>query len=257
MSNSTTLVCDLDGVLYRGPEPVGGAGAALEEIAAAGIRLLFATNNSTRTAAEVAAVIGSRTRYPANPEDVVTSAMATAHHLAGATKGVFVIGGRGLPPTLSAAGIPICEAWREADCVVVGLDPNLTYEKLADATLAVRAGARLVATNDDATFPTPQGLVPGAGALVAALERATGRQAEVCGKPHEPMRRLLRELAAEGPVVVIGDRVETDIALGKAEGWATVVTLTGVSTPEEAERAGADHVVASIVDLPPILGISG
>lgn len=257
MGNFTTVVCDLDGVLYRGPEPVAGAGAALEEIAAAGIRLLFATNNSTRTAAEVAAVIESRTRYPASPADVVTSAMATAHHLAGVARSVYVVGGRGLPPTLSAAGIPIVESWREADCVVVGLDPNLTYEKLADATLAVRAGARLVATNDDATFPTPQGLVPGAGALVAALERATGRHAEVCGKPHEPMRRLLRELAGAGPVLVVGDRVETDIALGMAEGWATVVTLTGVSTPEEAQRAGADHMVASIADLPPILGISG
>lgn len=256
MGNFATVVCDLDGVLYRGPEPVEGAGATLDEIAAAGIRLLFVTNNSTRTVEEVAAVIESRTRHQVDPADVVTSAMATAHHLAGATQGVFVIGGRGLPPTLAAVDIPIVESWREADCVVVGLDPTLTFEKLADATLAIRAGARFVATNDDATFPTPQGLVPGAGSLVAALECATARRAEVCGKPHGPMRVLLGDLAGEGPVLVIGDRVETDIALGLAEGWTTVVTLTGVSTPDEALASGADHVVASVADLPAILGLS-
>ncbi len=256
MGNFMTVVCDLDGVLYRGPEPVAGAGRALDLISEAGIDLLFATNNSTRTAAEVAAAIESRTRHAVTPGEVVTSAMATAHHLAGVTNGVYVIGGRGLPPTLAAEGIPVVDAWREADCVVVGLDPHLTYEKLADATLAVRAGARLVATNDDATFPTPQGLVPGAGALVAALERATGIAAEVCGKPHPPMRRLLRELTGRGPVLVVGDRIETDIALGHAEGWTTVLTLSGVSSSEDAASATVDHVVGSIADLPAILGIS-
>jgi len=257
MGNLGTIVCDLDGVLYRGSEPVAGAGDALDRVSTAGFRLLFATNNATRTADEVAAAIRVRTGHAVAPEQVVTSAMATAHHLAGTVGGVFVVGGRGLGATLVAAGVPVVVDWRGTDCVVVGLDVELTYAKLADATLAVRAGARLVASNDDATYPAPHGLVPGAGAIVAAVERATGATAEVCGKPHLPMRWLISELAGDGPVVVVGDRIETDVALGQAEGWVTVLTLTGVTTPEEAASAGADHVVASIADLPAILGFSG
>lgn len=256
MGNFAAVVCDIDGVLYRGPEAVPGAGEVLVRLQDGGLRLLFATNNSTRHAVEVAATIERRTGFPALAEQVVSSAMATAHHLAGAAHAVFVIGGGGLVATLQAAGMACVDRWQEADTVVVGLDEELTYAKLAEATLAVRnGGARLVATNADATFPSRRGLLPGGGALVAALETATGSTAEICGKPHEPMRRLLRERTGPGAVVVIGDRIDTDMELGWSEGWATILTLTGVTTLREASEARVDHVVASVADVPALLGV--
>jgi HAD superfamily hydrolase (TIGR01450 family) len=254
MGNSLTVVCDLDGVLFRGPQPVPGAGVALQRLSAMGCQLLYATNNSTRTAAEVAATITERTGHRVSPGDVVTSGMATAHHLRGSVTTAFVIGGAGLPPTLQHAGIEVVEGDAvSVDAVVVGLDRDLSYGKLATACLAVRAGARLVATNADPTFPSPRGLVPGAGSLVAAVERATGREAEVCGKPHEPMAHLVTELAEHDQIVMIGDRIETDIRFGIANGWRTVLVLTGVATAAEGAASGADDVLVSIAELPGLL----
>lgn len=255
MSNSRTVVCDLDGVLYRGADAIVGAGEALQRLRAAGWCVLYATNNSTRTAAEVAATIKTRTGFAADAGDVVTSGMATAHHLRGTVDAVSVIGGQGLAPTIEAAGIRIVPGDSDLiEAVVVGLDRALTYDKLAAATLAVRRGARLVATNDDPTFPTPEGLVPGAGSLVAALERATDRVAEVCGKPHRPMAELVAALAGDGEIVMIGDRIETDIQFGIDNGWHTVLVLTGVTGAEAAAASGAGKVISSIVELPELLG---
>lgn len=254
MSNSRTIVCDLDGVLYRGADPIIGAGEALRRLSAAGWRLLYATNNSTRTAAEVASTIEARTGFAVDVGDVVTSGMATAHHLQGTAEALSVIGGRGLGLTLEAAGFSIVPGDSELiDAVVIGLDRALTYDKLAAATLAVRRGSRLVATNDDPTFPTPEGLVPGAGSLVAALERATDRIAEVCGKPHRPMAELVAALAGEGEIVMVGDRIETDIRFGIDNGWHTVLVLTGVTGKDAAAGSGAGEVISSIAELPELL----
>jgi len=256
MSNFAAVVCDIDGVLYTGEQPIPGAGEALAQLDDAGLRLVFATNNSTREADEVAATILRRTGFAATSSQVVSSAMATAHHLRDALTDAFVVGGVGLTATLEAAGVRCVERWQDAGAVVVGLDPELTYARLADAALAVRyAGARLVATNTDPTYPSSRGLLPGGGALVAALETATDAVAEVCGKPHEPMRDLLIRVTAPGPVVIVGDRIDTDMALGWAEGWTTVLTLTGVTSATEAAAANVDHVVASLADVPGLLGV--
>ena len=117
------------------------------------------------------------------------------------------------------------------------------------------AGARFVATNDDATYPTPEGLHPGGGSIVAALERASGRRAEVAGKPHTPMRDLVRELVGEGPVWMVGDKPETDLALGKGEGWTTVLVLSGVTgnDADVPDDLRPDAVLDSIADLPDLL----
>ncbi len=256
MTNYEAVVFDIDGVLYRGTEAVPGAREALGRVQNAGLRIVFATNNSTRAAADVAATIEDRIGFPARSDQVVSSAMATARHLEGRFQRAYVIGGAGLVATLAAAGIGAVDGWRDAEVVVVGLDTTLTYDKLADATLAVRdGGAHLVATNDDATFPSRRGLLPGGGAIVAAIERATSVQAEVCGKPHEPMRRVLRSVTGTGSVVVIGDRIDTDMALGWSEGWMTVLTLTGVTTAVEAADVDVDHVVTSVAELPALLGL--
>jgi 4-nitrophenyl phosphatase len=251
--DATTVVCDLDGVLYTGRQPIAGAGEALARIAASGRRLVFATNNSTRTPAQVAETIERRTGFAAPVEDIVTSALAAADHLRGAVTSAYVIGGEGLHDALQAAGIEVDGIGSDVAAVVVGLDRAITYEKLEVATLAVRAGARLIASNGDPTFPSPRGLVPGAGSIVAALEASTGRAAEVCGKPHEPMARLVKARAARGGILMVGDRITTDIAFGLANGWSTVLVLSGVTGRDESAGCAADQVIESFADLPAIL----
>ena len=253
--NPGTLVVDLDGVMYVGSEPVPGAAAALEKLQDAGWRVLFVTNNSTKERRVAAETIAERTGFPAHEDQVLTSGYSTARYLAGHVQRVFVVGAPGLAATLTAEGIEVVDTHEDAEAAVVGLDPELTYDKLVEATLAVRAGARLVATNSDATYPTPRGLYPGGGALVAALERATDAVAEVCGKPHEPMRKLVRAMVGLGPVVVVGDRPETDLALAGAEGWHRVLVLTGVTDEPSGvpEEYAPDLVLASIAELPDVI----
>lgn len=245
---------DLDGVLYLDDQGIPGAGAALGTLRAAGFRFVYATNNSTKSAADVVAHIAERTGWDADPGDVVTSGMATAAHLGGRGP-LLVLGGEMLAATLAASGAALTTDWQEARIVVVGLDVHLTYERLSAAVLAVGNGADLVATNVDATYPTPEGLLPGGGAIVAAVTKATGVAPVVCGKPHLPMRRLVRERVGTGPAWVVGDRPETDVAMGKAEGWGTVLTLSGVvSDPASVPDEWApDIVVASVADLPAAL----
>jgi 4-nitrophenyl phosphatase len=119
--------------------------------------------------------------------------------------------------------------------VVVGWDPGFDYEAMKRAALAVRAGAELIATNDDAAFPAPEGLWPGAGAILASIEVASGRKAEVMGKPHVPMMdAVARRVAGAERIGLVGDRPETDLAGGRARGWTTILVTSGVTTPADA-----------------------
>lgn len=245
-----TIICDLDGVVYVGDTPVPGAGEALGRLAAAGHRILFCTNNSSRRRADIVERIRRTTGFGPDPGSVVSSAMAAVTLLDPVP--AFVLGGAGITEALAIAGIPVAASWEEAGSVVVGLDPEATYRRIADAASAVRAGARFVATNDDPTYPTPGRLLPGAGALVAAVATASEARPLVAGKPHAPMRDLLRARAADGPVWVVGDRVDTDVALARAEGWTPVLVLTGVTTPGEAAASGAS-VLESLADLPDLV----
>lgn len=248
-------MCDLDGVVYLADTPVEGAAGALAEVDRAGIDLLFVTNNSTRPPDEVAGRIEAITGFPARPDKVLTSAQAAARLLRGMADPALVLGGEGIVVALAAEGLSVTDDPAVAGAVVVGLDRELSYERLRRAVTAVRSGARLVATNHDPTYPTPGGLWPGAGAIVAAVERASGAVAEVAGKPHGPMRALVRERAGSGPVWVVGDRVDTDLAMAAAEGWIGVLVLSGV-TAAPLEGPGVDHVLGSIAGLPGLLGTS-
>ncbi len=244
-------------MLYLGDEGVPGAADALQRLEVAGMRILFVTNNSSRPRRAVADKICRLSGYPAQPEQVLNSAQATALLLAEERPQCLVVGGDGIGEALAVRGIAVTTDWQSAEAVVVGFDPQATYAKLRDASLAVQAGARLVATNLDATFPTSAGLWPGAGALVAALETATGRTAEAAGKPHAPMRALVREHLGPGAVWVVGDRADTDLAMGKAEGWATVLALSGVvrHQDEVPPELKPDVVVNSLRELPAALGL--
>jgi HAD superfamily hydrolase (TIGR01450 family) len=251
-----TIVCDIDGVLLLGSAAIPGARVALEQIRAADIRLIFATNNATKPPPEVRKHVREVVGFDPGPNSVVTSGVATARFIAGQVNRVYVLGSDGLRQTLGEAGITITDDWREADAVVTGTDFNVTYKLLADAGLAVQNGATFYATNSDVSFPRPDGLHPGAGAITAVVALTTGVSPIVCGKPFPPMRDTLEDLGGAG-ILVVGDRPDTDIALGKEEGWATVLVLSGVvSNPEQIPAAlTPDVVLSSIADLPIALGI--
>jgi len=160
------FLIDLDGVLYRGDEPVPGAAAALEHMRSAGRRVVFLTNNSSGTPEDVAAKL-RRMGIPADAPEVLTSALATAAMVRRDAEVVhrtaFVIGGRGIRQALESAGVRLVDRdAREADLVVVGWDPHATYDDLRAAGLLVQRGARLIGTNPDGSYPAPDGLWPGA-----------------------------------------------------------------------------------------------
>jgi glycerol 3-phosphatase-2 len=228
------LMFDLDGVLYRGSEPVPGAPETMHALRAAGANVVFLTNNSSRTPEQVSAKLGAMGMKSSSAE-VVTSATATADLLAVRGGTAFVMGGDGVVGALKDAGLQVVDGEPEAvDLVVVGIDDDLTYARLRTACVLVHRGASFVATNADPTFPGPPGeLWPGAGALVAAITTATGVEAEVVGKPHPPLfHAALRRAGGRNPLV-IGDRLDTDIAGAAALGWDSLLVLSGVSSKEE------------------------
>jgi len=247
-----TIVCDLDGVIYIEHMPVPGAAAALHSLHRAGHQLLFVTNNATRHLDAIIAEIEGRAGFTPDRQSVISSSMAAAAMLDGRATSAFVVGEAGLVATLAESGITAVAA-ADAEAVVVGLDRAVTYDRLRDAALAIRRGALFIATNLDSTFPTPSGLWPGGGALVAALATASGQAPEVAGKPAAPMRDLVRSRVEQEEVWVVGDRPDTDLALGEAEGWNTVLVLTGVTAGPQGVSPAPTVVLDSIADLPTFL----
>ncbi len=222
---------DLDGVLYRGSEPVPFAAEAVARLRAMTKRVAFVTNNSGRTPEAVVAKLAN-VGISADVGEIETSALATAELLA--ARGVveaFVVGEEGILQALQDKGIAIVDSdAKGVEVVVVGWDREADYAKLRAASLFVQRGASLVATNDDASFPAPDGNWPGAGALLAAIETTTGVRAEVVGKPHPPILRAALERAGGGRPLVVGDRLDTDIAGAQGLGWDSLLVLTGISS---------------------------
>jgi glycerol-1-phosphatase len=252
------FLLDLDGVVYRGQEPVPGAPETLAALRRMGKRLVFLTNNSWRTPDQVADKLGT-VGVPAAPDEVVTSAQATAAILSreagGTPMRAFILGGDGVRSALTEAGIePVDGAPDRVDVVVVGWDGDLTYDRLRLATVLVGRGARLMATNDDASYPAPGGeLWPGAGAILAAVQTGSGRTASVIGKPHRHLFDLAIERAGSRGALVVGDRLETDIAGAAAAGIDSALVLTGASTP--ADLPDVDAVPTGVLeDLGGLLG---
>ena len=227
-----TWALDLDGVLWRGEAPIPGSADAVARLRARVERVVFLTNNSAATVAEHLGKL-ERMGVPTRPEDLFTSAEAAASMLApGST--ALACAGPGVREALTARGVRIVESG-PADAVVVGWHREFDFSRLARAADAVRAGARLVGTNEDATYPTPDGLLPGAGALLAAVAYAAGASPEVAGKPHEPMRRLVAGRVGSVDTVV-GDRPSTDGALARALGARFALVLSGVTDARELDR---------------------
>jgi 4-nitrophenyl phosphatase len=257
-------VFDLDGVIYRGDTPVPGAIPTLRHLTTAGHRLFFLTNNSTRSRQDYADKLG-RMGYPAVPEQIMTSAYATGQYLRrqGAEgKKVFIIGEHGLAEEMTLAGLIVVplESAERADYVVVGLDRFLTFPKLQRAFEEVRAGATFVATNKDPTYPMEEGReIPGGGSMVAALEYAVGRAPVAIGKPEpytlEEIFRIADGRPEEG--MMVGDRLDTDIRVGRRLGLRTVLPLTGVTSRANVEAATPDerpdYVIESLEELPGLI----
>ncbi|MBN1660020.1 MAG: HAD-IIA family hydrolase [Anaerolineae bacterium] len=243
----------MDGVLYRGSEVVPGTREFIDFLRQQGIGLQMATNNATRTPEQFVAKLAGM-GIVTEPAEILTSALATAGYLAEiAPPGtrMFVVGMDGLRRALRDAGFDLVE--ENAEYVVAGMDFEVCYERLALATLQIRAGARFIGTNPDLTFPSERGIVPGAGALLALLEAATGVAPKVIGKPETAMmEQALRRMGAErSTTAVLGDRLETDILAGQRTGLTTFLVLTGVTTPEllAVSEIQPDLVFASVAEL--------
>ncbi len=250
------LVCDMDGVIYRGDVEIPGAAEAIASLRADGIKVLFCTNNSRTT---VDGYVSKLRGFgiAAAAEEILTSAVVTAETLQArgwAGRTALVVGGEGLRAALGAVSISVKDdtGVTTTDLVVVGWTPEFTYDDMRRAATAVRNGATLIATNDDATFPATDGLWPGAGSILAAIETASGAHAEVMGKPHAPMMEAIaRRLENRNSIAMLGDRPDTDLAGGRERGWQTILVTTGVVAPEAAAdvRPQPDLVIGSLSEL--------
>jgi len=248
------FVFDMDGVIYRSNRVLPGAARLVERLRKRGVPHLFLTNNSTTPAAAVAERLQAM-GIPASADDILTSADATAEYLAHEMPGcsVLVVGESGIREALAGRGFTLTTDPRRADAVVAGMDRQTTYERLKDASLAIQAGARFVATNLDANLPAEEGLIPGAGSIVGLLEIASGVKAHAIGKPAPGIfRQALARLRAEpGVTAAIGDRPETDILGGQAAGLRTIAVLTGVGSRAgfEAMRPPPDWIFENLAEL--------
>ena len=234
---------DLDGVVYRGDEPIPGAAPTIATLRDLGRGLVFATNNSARTPEQVSEKL-RRVGVEADPQEVVTSAQAVAplvRRLAGDGARAFVVGEEGLRAALGEAGIEIVDGDpSRVDAVVVGWDRAVDYAKLRRASVLVQRGARLVATNADSSYPAPGGEAwPGSGAILAVIETTTGVAAEVAGKPHPPLFEEAVTRLGTRRVLAVGDRIETDIAGALAAGLDAALVLTGAATAGDIPDAGS------------------
>ncbi|ASJ15360.1 HAD-IIA family hydrolase [Thermococcus radiotolerans] len=260
MRRKIALIFDMDGVLYRGNEPVDGARELINLLKEAGVPFIFLTNNSTKDPSMYREKLLSMGIDV--PEDVIlTSGLATRLYMERHFEPgkVFVIGGEGLHREMERLGWGIVDvdearegAWREVKYVVVGLDPGLTYEKLKYATLAIRNGARFIGTNPDTTYPAEEGIYPGAGSIIAALKASTDVEPLIIGKPNEPAYEVARsKLDGVDEIWMIGDRLDTDMVFAKRFGMKAVMVLTGVNTLKDVEetRIKPDLVLPSVKEL--------
>jgi HAD superfamily hydrolase (TIGR01450 family) len=224
-----TWVIDLDGVIWLAGRPIPGADEAVGRLRGTGVRVLFATNNSAPTRAQLHRSL-AHCGITADDADLLRSADVAAGMLApGST--ALVVGEDGIVEALTNHGITVVPEG-PADAVVVGLARTFTYDVLDRASAAVRSGARLVGTNEDATFPTPEGLVPGAGSLLAAVATASEATPEVAGKPHPPTAAAIKARVPEGELrAAVGDRPSTDGALAAQLGVPFGLVFSGVTPP--------------------------
>ncbi len=249
------VIFDLDGVVYLGTEPIAGAAESIRTLVDSGTPVAYVTNNASRSTEEVASLLRSM-GVPAGADEVLTSARAAAEMLAADLPGaapVLVVGATALRDEIRSVGLtPVYGAAERPLAVVQGYGPDVGWAELAEACVAIRAGARWVATNTDPTLPSPRGALPGNGSLVAALTTAlSGRTPDtVVGKPHPALFEVAAQHWGVRRVLVVGDRLDTDIEGAARAGMDAMLVLTGVSTAADVLRAAAHerptHIAADL-----------
>ncbi len=255
--NLKGLILDMDGVLWHDTQAIGNLPALIRSISDLGLRYVFATNNATKTIGEYQEkLLGFGLEVL--PEQIITSAGTTALYLQNRyPQGtcIYVVGSDSLKQILQQQEFAISsvEDFQSAQIVVVGMDVSMTYEKIRNAALLLRNGADFIATNADATFPTPQGLFPGAGTMVAAIATASGKDPLIIGKPSTAMYEHAYHVLKLDPreVMGVGDRLETDIAGAQRAGCLAGLVLSGVSTLAQAQawQPAPDIIAANLDEL--------
>jgi glycerol-1-phosphatase len=249
------FIIDLDGVVWVGDRPVPGAAETIGELRRRGKRVLFVTNDPRSSRQEYAAKLTEH-GIPSARDDVLTAGAATAEVAAGAAgegARAFVVGSPALKREVQAAGLSVVdgEAGRGAEVVVVGGHDGFDYHELRIAAGAARGGAALYATGRDPTFPMPDGPWPATGAVVAAIETASGARAIAVGKPEPGLFEVARERLGLPPdrIAVVGDTPGSDVEGGRRAGMATVLVLTGTTRPEDVPPDAAEVILGGLPDL--------
>jgi HAD superfamily hydrolase (TIGR01450 family) len=242
------LIVDLDGCVWVGDEAVDGSVEAIELLRGAGKRVAFATNNSRRTGEDYVRKLWGL-GIQASLADVVTVGGAMQHLLAETRHGMtaYVIGTEAMTGHVADAGLKVMnntDLATRVDLVIVSGTEHVGYAEIRTATLALRRGADFLATSRDPTYPMPDGLWPGTGALLAAVEAASGREAAVVGKPEPQLFLTALERLGEGRTLVVGDRIDSDVAAAKRAGLDAALVLTGEATADEAAAARDPKPVA-------------
>lgn len=249
------MILDMDGVLWKGQNAIGDLPSIFGRLRAKGIQVVLATNNATRTPEQYAQKLAGF-GVAIEAWRVINSAKAAAHRLkqdfpAGGP--VFVIGEEGLVEALAAQGFTPADSADRPIAVVAAMDRQLTYDKLRRGTLLIRQGIPFYGTNPDRTFPTPDGLIPGAGSILAALEAATSVHPVIAGKPSPDMYLMALDLLKvdASRTLAVGDRLDTDILGGQRAGCRTGLVLSGVTAPEDLQawEPRPDFVAADLNDL--------
>ncbi len=248
------IISDMDGVLWRGAQPLPGLGALFTLAQRRGLDIMLATNNSSNTPRDYIGKLAGMGVTGVEARQILTSGTATADYLRArypAGTRLYVVGGAGLKQLLAQAQFQLVDA--DAEVVVCGIDFALTYDKVKAAALQIRAGARFIGTNPDSSFPSPEGLLPGAGSILALLEAASGCAPTVIGKPESAMFAVALQRLGTRPeeTLMIGDRIGTDIAGAAALGIKTALVLTGVEDDASlrASPLQPDAVFAGLPEL--------
>jgi 4-nitrophenyl phosphatase len=247
------LILDMDGVLWRGSEAIGDLQSIFRQINRIGWKVIFATNNASRTIQQYVNYLSSFGIQSESWQIITSSTAALAYLTNLFPQGgpIYIIGEQGLIEACTEQGF--YQSTRNSLAVVAGIDRKLTYDKLKTATLLIRSGVPFIGTNPDRTFPTPQGLVPGAGSILAALSAACDVSPIIMGKPEPAMYQIALErlnLPAED-VLVVGDRPETDIAGAQKLGCRTALVLSGVTNNEQARawQPAPDMIIEDLASL--------
>jgi len=261
MKRIKLVIFDLDGVIYRGSKLIKGADKTIKWLKTRNIKVAYLTNACSHSRkGRICKMLGLGLN--AEEHEMFTTSYAVCHYILKnyppKKRKVYYIGQKGLEEEMGLHGIRVVEA-EKADIVVVGWDPDFNYKKMTDGFRAIERGADFIATNVDATFPVEDGLVPGAGAVVASLICTTGKQPKVIGKPNLFILKMILDRfgVKKEEVMMVGDRLETDILFGKKAGMKATLVLTGVSKKSQIKKLEKwkkpDYVLESVNDLPSII----